>query len=88
MAIYGADIEALEALANQLHVHKETTATLIHQVLGEIESLLWEGPDAESLRPEWTDRMLRLATIVDDTLAGVAAQAEHQAVEQREASEL
>lgn len=87
MAIYGADIEALEGLANRFEAHKETMIGLIQQVTGELESVLWHGPDAEAMRPEWTDRLVRLVGVIDDTFGAIGLQASQQAVEQRHASD-
>ena len=88
MAMYGADVEALEGLANRFETHKDTMIGLIQQVTSEIESILWEGPDAETMRPDWTDRLARLVGAIDDTFGVIGAEAGHQAIEQRQASDI
>ena len=87
MAIYGADIEALEGLATRFEAHKETMIGMVQQVTGEIDSILWEGPDAEAMRPEWSERLVRLVALIDDTLGTIGLEASHQAAEQRQASD-
>ena len=87
MSIYGADIEGLEALASRFEAHKDTVISLVQQVTGEVDGVVWTGPDAEALRPEWSDRLLRLVGIVDDTFGTIALEAAQQAAEQRHASD-
>ena len=88
MTMYGADLEALETLAQRFEVHKETMIGLVHQVTGDIEAVIWEGPDAEQLRPDWNERLVRLITLIDDTLGSIGVEAAQQAAEQRAASEV
>lgn len=87
MAIYGADIEGLEALASRFQAHKDTVVGLVQQVTGELDGVVWTGPDADALRPEWNDRLLKLVGVVDDTFSTIALEAAQQAAEQRHASD-
>lgn len=86
MTLHGADIEALEQFGGGLDEARDTATAVLQRSMATIGELEWHGPDAEALRPEWTDRLAALIAMIDEALSGLASETRRQAGEQREAS--
>lgn len=86
MTIHGADIEALESFGGGLDEARDTATAVLQRSIATIGDLEWHGPDAEALRPAWTDRLGALIALIDEALSDLASETRRQASEQREAS--
>lgn len=86
--LYGADIEALRALADRIAQGGET----LNGVVGIVEAAMpypeqWSGPDAETFRNEWYGSHGPLITTTAQALAQAADTARGNADDQAETSE-
>ncbi|MBO0611317.1 hypothetical protein [Myceligenerans salitolerans] len=86
--LYGADIEALRALADRIAQGGET----LNGVVGIVEAAMphpeqWSGPDAEIFRDEWYGSHGPLITATAQALAQAADTARGNADDQAETSE-
>ena len=64
MALYGADIEQVQQLSNQLNAKANDIQGIVSQLSSAISSVNWMGPDADRFRvsPDEVVRVLRLLT--------------------------
>lgn len=53
MAIWGLDVQEVQALASKLEKESNDIQSIMQQLTSKLESTTWKGPDADRFRNEW-----------------------------------
>jgi uncharacterized protein YukE len=86
MALYGADIEQVQQLSNQLNAKANEIENVISQLSSAISSVNWMGPDADRFRSDWQGQHVAQLKQVVSALQAASQNARRNAQEQQTAS--
>lgn len=86
MALYGADIEQVQQLSNQLNAKANDIQSIVSQLSSAINSVNWLGPDADRFRSDWTGQHVAQLKQVITALQTASQNARRNAQEQQTAS--
>lgn len=86
MAVVGADVEQLRALARTLTQAADRLESTTSQVTGRLSVTSWTGPDAERYRAQWHGESTAAVRTVVTALRSAAATVQRNAGEQEAAS--
>jgi uncharacterized protein YukE len=86
MALYGADIEQVQQLSNQLNAKANDIQSIISQLSSAISSVNWLGPDADRFRSDWQGQHVAQLKQVVTALQTASQNARRNAQEQQTAS--
>jgi len=86
MALYGADIEQVQQLSNQLNAKASEIQNVISQLSSAISSVNWMGPDADRFRSDWQGQHVAQLKQVVSALQTASQNARRNAQEQQTAS--
>ncbi|MDP3208226.1 MAG: hypothetical protein Q8M65_03675 [Rhodoglobus sp.] len=83
---YGADVEQLDMLAFALEREGRALEDLLRRLDSRLQSVPWNGPDAERSRSEWTSSLFPRCLQAADGLVSAASVVRRNASDQRDAS--
>lgn len=86
MALFGADVDELNALANQMDQASRTLATSRARISAQVSNSAWVGPVADRFRSEWSSTNSRRIVSAVDLLSSAATTLHQNAQEQTRAS--
>jgi ABC-type transporter Mla subunit MlaD len=86
MAYFGQDIEQVQQLANQLNTKAGEIEHLISQLTATVDSIDWQGPDAERFRSDWKGQHTGQLRAVVSSLQSASQDARRNAQDQQTAS--
>ncbi|MGH3677202.1 MAG: hypothetical protein ACRDU5_15965 [Mycobacterium sp.] len=86
MAYFGQDIEQVQMLANQLNARAGEVEKLIAQLSATVDSIEWQGPDAERFKADWKGQHAAQLRAVVSTLQTASQDARRNAQDQQMAS--
>ncbi|MCG7592736.1 WXG100 family type VII secretion target [Mycobacterium sp. PSTR-4-N] len=86
MALYGADIEQVQQLSNQLNAKANDIQGIVSQLSSAISSVNWMGPDADRFRSDWQGQHVAQLKQVISALQTASQNARRNAQEQQTAS--
>ena len=86
MALYGADIEQVQQLSNQLNAKANDIQGIVSQLSSAISSVNWLGPDADRFRSDWQGQHVAQLKQVISALQTASQNARRNAQEQQTAS--
>ncbi|MGE0214229.1 hypothetical protein [Mycolicibacterium sp.] len=86
MALYGADIEQVQQLSNQLNAKANDIQNIVTQLSSAINSVNWLGPDADRFRSDWQGQHVAQLKQVISALQTASQNARRNAQEQQTAS--
>lgn len=87
MGMVGADVDQLRALARNLTQAADRLEGMSGEISGRLSSTPWQGQDAMQFRSRWQGESTALVRGVANALRAAAAEVEHNANEQEQASE-
>jgi hypothetical protein len=86
MTVWGADAEALEALAQQMDRDADRLEYMRVAIAHHVQSTAWQGRDAAEFRNRWTTDYMRRLQNASSFLRGTGNQLRNNAQQQRQAS--
>ncbi len=86
MALYGQDIEQVQALAKQLTAKASDIEGVISQLSSAVNGVQWMGPDAERFKSDWSGTHVPQLKQVVSALQSASQAASRNAQEQQRAS--
>jgi uncharacterized protein YukE len=86
MAMWGQDIEQVTQLSNQLNQKADEVQNVISQLTSAINSVQWQGPDANKFRSDWQGQHTAALKQVVTALRAASQNAKKNAQEQQTAS--
>jgi uncharacterized protein YukE len=86
MAYFGQDIEQVQMLANQFNAKAGEIEQLISQLSATVDSIDWQGPDAERFRSDWHGQHRTALNSVISALQTASQSARRNAQDQQAAS--
>jgi len=84
--MYGADIEQLNHLATQLNSKASDIQGVISQLTSAINSVQWQGPDANKFKSDWQGHHVAQLKSVVQALQDASQKAKSNAQQQQQAS--
>ncbi|NND02617.1 MAG: hypothetical protein HKN91_07505 [Acidimicrobiia bacterium] len=87
MAQLGADVEQLDRMAAKFEQHAGQIEDTIRILGGEVESVWWEGSDAQRFKSDWNGTHRSNLQRLCQELRQTAGQVKKQAAQQRQTSQ-